>query len=166
MESENATDAVFLDGFLQRDLQCHLARLDGIPGDDDLAMTQEMVVHHAGGNHRDDHLVVADDVAPCRFGKAQCMDDRAVDFGPVHRIDQGAVAFLVLLAHVVVPGRGGKEQPLANRQVGVFEGEAETGALAAGGLVGLVEYSQVERPDSALTVDRHACGNHLGRLVG
>ena len=165
VESKDATHAVFLHRFLQGDLQRHLACLDHVAIHDNLAMLEQVIVDHLGRHHRDHDLVVANDAAPGGIGKAQGMDDRAIDLRPVHRIDQRAIAFLVLLANVVVARGGREEQPLANRQVGVFQGKAETGSLAAGGLVGFIKDGQVKGLHLPVRTNGHARRYHLRRLV-
>ena len=61
---------------------------------------------------------------------------------------------------------GGKEQPLADRQVGIFQGKAEAGSLLAGGFVGFVENCQIERLRHSIRADRQALSHNLCRLVG
>lgn len=60
---------------------------------------------------------------------------------------------------------GGKEQPLADRQVGIFQREAEAGSFPAGGFVGFVENGQVKGLYHSIRANRHTIGHHRRRLI-
>ena len=120
-----------------------------------------MCIHHLGSDHGDNDLVAADDAALGGFGEGELVRDGVVDFRRVHRIDEPGVAFAVAVEHVIMAGRGGEEEALADGQVLVGEGEAEVDACAARGLVRFVEEREVEGV-AAL----HPSGDDVRGLVG
>ena len=134
MEGEDFADAVLRDGGLQGKLAGDVSRLDGIALHEDFAVTQEVVIHHAGSDHGDDDPVVADEAAAGGFGEGELVGDGAVDFRRIHGIDEPGVAFPVAPAEVVMARGGGEEEPLFDPQMPITEGKAEVDAFAPGGM--------------------------------
>ena len=99
-----------------------MSRLDGIALHEDFAVTQEMVIDHAGSDHGDDDPVVADDAAADGFGEGELV--RFVEDGEVE-----GFARLHARGDDVRRLVGGKDEP----HPGVAGGEKLAHPRAVGG---------------------------------
>ena len=84
--------------------------MDGSALHEDFAVTQEVVIHHAGSDHGDDDPVVADEAAAGGCGEGELVGDGAVDFRRIHGEDEPhpGVAGGEKLAHPRAGGGDGK----------------------------------------------------------